>query len=380
MFNQEEYIAVFSQVTASAETHREVENMVNTQTGQRRTGFRRAIVVAAAVMLLMAVTVTAFAAEDIAGWFRSYFENRTDGQLSEKQAALLEENEQPLGQSITHDGWTIELLSAIHDDAAAYILLRITVPEEVDGSTNYLFGNFSRGGEEMGKDFNFISASPGISIGGWGFKWEDDGDENDRTRNMLIHLSPNAELSAVDPFGPEAEYYINIENIVLDNMAEEEAQDEQLAEGVWEFTVSFAESGNSGCEEVELLKAPVRIQSDIWFPSIEDIEEKTGYVYLHSVVMRHLSVTFHYGEHDGYPELSMGWKVTKSDGTGLEPTNMERLLPCVVLKDETEIPLLSCGWGSGTSVMMEAESPIVFEEVSHIRMADGTIIPMPEAE
>ena len=35
----------------------------------------------------------------------------------------------------------------------------------------------------------------------------------------------------------------------------------------------------------------------------------------------------------------------------------------------------SAGW-----VILEAEAPIVFEEVSHIRMADGTIIQMPETE
>lgn len=379
MINKEEYIAVFSQVTASADTHREVENMVNTQKKQPRVGLRRAIVLAAAVVMLMALTVTAFAAEDIANWFRSYFEGRMDGQLSEKQVTLLEETEQPLGQSITHDGWTIDLVSAIHDDAVGYVLLRITVPEEMDTSTNYIFGNFSREGQELDKGFRFITASPGVSVGGWGFRWEPDDDGNDRTRNMLVHLSPNAETSAIDPFGPEAEYYINIEDIVVDNLGEKEGRDEILAEGLWEFTISFADPESSG-EAVEMLTKSIPTQSVITYLADDELKEQEGKVLLYSVELRHLSVTFRYADCDGHPEFYTFIKVTNSDGTGLAPVENERIYPAVVLKDGTEIPLMWYGWGSDTSVTMEAKSPIVFEEVSHLRLADGTIIPMPEAE
>lgn len=379
MINKEEYIAVFSQVTASADTHREVENMVNTQKRQPRAGLRRAIVLAAAVVMLMALTVTAFAAEDIANWFRSYFEGRMDGQLSEKQVTLLEENEQPLGQSITHDGWTIDLVSAIHDDAAGYLLFRVIMPDNVDSATGFSFGNFSHDAYDTGIPPEAVTASHGISFGSWGFQWVEDDDGNDRTRNFLIHLAPSAELSAVAPFGPEAEYYINIEDIVVDNLGEKEGRDEILAEGLWEFTVSFADP-ESGGEAVEMLSKAILTQSNIFYMLDGDMKEREGKVLLYSVELRHLSVTFRYAGCDGHPEFYTFIKITNSDGSGLVPVENERIYPAVVLKDGTEIPLMWYGWGSDTSVTMEAKSPIVFEEVSHLRLADGTIIPMPETE
>lgn len=376
MINKEEYIAVFSQVTASADTHREVENMINRKKEVHRPVLRRALVTVAAAVMLMAMTVTAFAAEDIANWFRSYFESRTEGKLSEAQITLLEENEQSLGQSITHDGWTIELVSAIHDDAAGYLLFRVVMPEEVDSKTGFSFGSFSHDAFDTGIPPEAVTASYGISFGSWGFQWVEDGDGNERTRNFLIHLAPSAELSAVAPFGPEAEYYVHLHNIIRDP---QEKEVEILAEGDWEFTVSFA-TPETGDEAVEMLSKPILTQSNIIYLLDGDMKDREGLVLLYSVELRSLSVTFRYGDCDGYPEFYTGIKITNSDGTGFVPVENERIYPAVVLKDGTEIPLMWYGWGSETSVTMEAKSPIVFEEVSHIRMADGTIIPMPETE
>lgn len=375
MINKEEYIAVFSQVTASADTHREVENMINRKKEVHRPVLRRALVTVAAAVMLMAMTVTAFAAEDIANWFRSYFEGRMDGQLSEKQVTLLEENEQPLGQSITHDGWTIELVSAIHDDAAGYLLFRVIMPEEVDSTTGFSFGSFSHDAFDTGIPPEAVTASYGISFGSWGFQWVEDGDGNERTRNFLIHLAPSAELSSVAPFGPEAEYYVHLHNIIRDP---QEKEVEILAEGDWDFTVSFADP-ESGGEAVEMLSKAILTQSNIFYMLDGDMKEREGKVLLYSVELRHLSVTFRYADCDGHPEFYMGIMITNSDGSGFIPVE-NRIYPAVVLKDGTEIPLMWYGWGSDTSVTMEAKSPIVFEEVSHIRMADGTIIPMLETE
>jgi len=196
---------------------------------------------------------------------------------------------------------------------------------------------------------------------------------------MLVHLSPHAEASAIDPFGPEAEYYINIEDIVVDNLGEKEGRDEILAEGLWEFTVSFADP-ESGGEAVEMLTKSIPTQSVITYLADDELKEQEGKVLLYSVELRHLSVTFRYADCDGYPEFYTFIKITNSDGSGLVPVENERIYPAVVLKDGTEIPLMWYGWGSDTSVTMEAKSPIVFEEVSHLRLADGTIIPMPETE
>ena len=95
---------------------------------------------------------------------------------------------------------------------------------------------------------------------------------------------------------------------------------------------------------------------------------------LTSVMMRHLSVTFDHEGCEGAPDFTMGWFENP------ESKKMEEAMPTVVMKDGTEIMLLCNGASDLGSTTVEAEFPIVFEEVSHIRMADGTIIPMPETE
>ena len=87
----------------------------------------------------MAMTVTAFAAEDIALWFRTYFANRNEQELSQEQIAYLEENEQVIGQAQTIDGWTVELRSVIHDERMGYHqVIRI---EDTDAAPSTTFVN-----------------------------------------------------------------------------------------------------------------------------------------------------------------------------------------------------------------------------------------------
>lgn len=411
MFDEKEYVQVFSQVTASRETRQEVMNMGNRRTTKHTRLGRRIAVLATAVLLLTAMTVTAFASEEIAGWFRSFFSGRSSEGLSDRQLAYLAENEAPLSQGITHDGWTIELLSAIEDEVSGYMLFRVTAPEgyplepeKDDREGNVIFGNFSRKYFQTARP-DLLKASDGVFLGSWGFQWAEDGDGKANTRNFVLHLAPSKAASSVDPFGPEAKYSIYISDIVRETMDEkyykqlmltkDNGQDgvrfteeelnkiyrqELLAESTWEFTVTFQNSGNTSNESVELLSEPIGMACMFMdFPSGE-LEERMGRVQIYSIEMRHLSVTFRYGACTGYPELATAVKITNSDGSGYVPGEGERTFPCVVQKDGREIRLLSYGFGSSESVILEAEAPIIFEEVSHIRMSDGTIIPMPETE
>lgn len=409
MFDKQEYIAVFSQVTASEQLRQEVMNMEHKQNKRQPASVRRLTVTAAAVLLLVAMTVTAFASEEISGWFRSFFTGRTDAKLTEHQLSFLENNEQIISQGKTYDGWTVELLSALHDEAAGYLIFRVTAPEgttlEPDASEgNVIFGNFSRKGFYRNRP-DLLKASEGVHLGGWGFQWTEDGDGKDNTRNFVIHIAPDEIASQTDPFGPEAEYFVHIENIVRETedqqikrqlqlekdkeksdpgFTDEELDqiftEELLAEGVWDFTVSFSNSADAGSEYVEMLTEP--IATDCMFAWFEDgqMQERQGRLQLYSIKMRHLSVSFHYGACEGYPDLSVYVKVTRSNGTGFVPMELTQFTPNVVLKDGTEIPLLYYGFGSNDCLILEAKTPIVFEEVDHIRMADGTVIPMPEAE
>lgn len=404
MFNEKDYKAAFSRVKASEETHMEVCNMTNRRTYRKSAGLRRATVLAAAVIALMAMAVTALAAEDIAGWFQSYFSRNGETELTQQQAEYLAENEQVIGQSKTIDGWTVELRSAIHDDTTGYIILGITAPVENDlnakydkngdDAIDYIFGNVSNKAYVFNEPVpDLLSASDGVELGAWGWGWAEDGDGLENTRNLVINMHPSIETSKVHPFGSEAEYYICIEDIIWEYVDEEYLEElmtdkyagqtavrftmeenrrlyggEILAEGTWDFTVAFDQYDNSETRKVEMLNAP--ISTNAWLLRYTQEEDDWSYVQepvtVSSVVMQNLTITFYCENCDNIPEL-----------TNYEDTILN---PFVVLKDGTQIELWSYG-SSGTSrVTLIAEQPIVFEEVDHILMTDGTIIPMPELE
>lgn len=409
MINFEDYMAAMSALTASDKTRQEVMNMANRNQPGNRPVLRRIAVLATAILLLTAMTVTACASEDIAGWFRSFFAGRSNSDLTQGQVSYIRQQEQMISQGKTCDGWTVELLSSMHDDAAGYLIFRVTAPEEItlepDASQgNIIFGNFSRKGFYRNRP-DLLKASEGVSLGGWGFQWTEDGDGKNHTRNFVIHIAPETGASRIDPFGPQAEYSVHIENIIRETVDEQlrrqlqlekemrggtrEYTDEELdrvyteellAEGVWDFSVTFSNGPDTSGEYVEMLTEP--IGTDCMFSWFEEgeMQERQGRLQLYSVKMRHLSVSFHYGACEGYPDLYVATKVTNSNGTGFVPMELSEFTPCVVCKDGTEIPLLYYGFGSNNCLTLEAKSPIVFEEVSHIRMADGTVIPMPEAE
>lgn len=412
MIDKKDYIAAFSKVTASENTRQEIMNMENGKSRKHCITGRRVAVLAAVIIMLMTMTLTAFAEEDIALWFRTFFTARSEEQLTDQQISYIHDNEQVISQGSTQDGWTVEMLSALHDDAAGYLIFRVTgpedavlEPEEKTSDGNIIFGNFSSKHFHKNRP-DLLKASDGVSFGNWGFQWVEDGDGKENTRNFVIHIAPTITKAGVDPFGVEAEYYVHIENIVRETVdmqvlkqlqlkkqkekADLEYTDEELdqiygeeilAQGTWDFTVSFSDSTSSSAEEyVEMLTEPIGTDCMISRNEDGELRETLGRLQLYSVKMRHLSVSFYYGALDGYPNLSMYVKATDSKGTGCTPVELGEFTPSVVLKDGTEIPLLYYGFGSGECLTLEAKAPIVFEEVDHIRMADGTIIPMPEVE
>lgn len=402
MFNEKDYKAAFSKVKASEDIHMEVLNMANRRQNRKNAGIRRTVVLAAAVIALMAMTVTAFAAEEIAGWFQSYFSRNGEAVLSQQQEAYLTENEQLISQSKTIDGWTVELRSAIHDDTTGYIILGITAPVETDwdakydkngdGAIDYIFGNSSNTAAVFNEPVtDLLSAPDGVELGCWGWGWAEDGDGLANTRNLVVNMHPAMDRSTLPPFGSEAEYSICIENIVWEYVDEEYKDElmngkyaghgavrftaeenerlygeEILAEGTWDFTVTFAQYGEDEMRKIEILDAPITTNAWFYRPVGDDWGYVQERVMLTSVVMQNLTVTFYCEGGEGTPEL----------------TNYEDdiLNPYVVLKDGTQIELWSYGSSGTDYVTLVAEQPIVFEEVDHILLADGTIIPMPELE
>lgn len=267
MFDENAYQEMFSQVTASENTFRRVMTMKNEKTRSGRSWTR--IVLAAALIAVMVLTVSA--SEEVQNWFISFFAGINRDGLTQEQVEYIEEHAQPILDSQTHNGWTVEMHSAIRDDTKAYIIFRIKGPESVDLSkwTNeegdahgqVMFGNSLI---PLNKEFYF-SLGENLWNGGWGETWQEDGDGLPYTANLVFHLEPDVTKDDKEPFGAETVYHFRFEDIVwfwtdleyqqeLEERMEAEGRHqltdeeinrshlvETLAEGTWEFDISFSQ-------------------------------------------------------------------------------------------------------------------------------------------
>ena len=128
-----------------------------------------------------------------------------------------------------------------------------------------------------------------------------------------------------------------------------EGNDRNAIELIWKFAIDLSRADNG---ELELITTPVTAQSYSRFEPHEVIP-------ITSFVLRPLSATI---------KADTEWVPSFSD-------NVDNLV-YVVMKDGTRVQLVS-QWGSVGVEHLNAESPIVLEEVDHVLLPDGTKIAVP---
>lgn len=358
----------------------------------KRISFHKAWLIAAIIaLMLLLVGCVAY----VQGWLGEYFSTESGTPLSDSQQEFILENEQIIAETQTKNGWTVELRSAMNDGNKAYIIIGITAPEgtnltprtkEVPRMTVALDW-FGPGNASMSAIMKkeqpepVLSSSEGVQWSSLTLQWREDGDGLDHTKNYVIQLNADRENSAVDPFGPEAQWYIHIENIVREYDDEEYKQElmdtkykgqtdimftseetqrmnceEVLVEGIWDFTVSFTE-GNGG---VELLRTPIETEAEVSRRYGEGIADSAHFqerITVSSFVLSSLSAT-----------------VTYKDCNGNATFRLEDTSAFAVMEDGSEIELFDYGSYGDNSKTLEADAPIVLDEVDHVRMPDGTRI------
>lgn len=268
MFDEKEYREIFSQVKASEGLTRRVMTMKQ----ERRQGrfLTRAVLIAAALALMV---VTVSASETVQNWFVRFFASINRDGLTSEQVEYIENNTQTILDSQTHNGWTVELHSAIRGENLVYIIFRIEGPEDVDlsqwtdeaGNLRGLvtFGNSETPAYLDGLDL-FFDFDENVELGGWGYYWMDDGDGKAYTEILVFHLEPGTMHDGLEAFGEETVYHFRFQDIIwywndMEYMqtlnrekypgqgsfeyTEEEQRKihrwETLAEGIWEFEISF---------------------------------------------------------------------------------------------------------------------------------------------
>ena len=367
---------------------------------------KRTLMIAAmiALMLLLVGCTIAY----VQGWFVDFFANKSEAPLSDSQIELIEENEQQINEAVSQNGWTVELRSALMDNNKAYIIIGITAPEGVDMEPEVVDGvmieRFSPGNDSLASDMDrppeIVQYPEGIIPSSIQTSWQEDGDGKDNTKNYVMEVEPDIAESSVDPFGADAQWKIYIENIVRTYEDEEYKQEllntkykgdndvmftseeiqrinqkEILAEGIWEFTFTFAEQKES-LREAELLIAPIKTTLEIpwrYGENIWDVTIVRRDVTVTSILLQPFSVKI------SYEPIGKGWgwpNIYFDDG---DLDHNDYINASCILKDGSKITLYD--WGNGEAgeeryKLLEPDSPIVLEEVQCIQMPDGTKIYM----
>lgn len=323
---------------------------------------RRFTVLIAAVIALMAVTLTAFAAEEIAGWFRQYFTNQSDTPLTPGQIEFIEENEQVIAETQTHNGYSLELKSVLSDTKTVYVTLGVTAPAEV---TYQDLENL------CGLSMDFYDKN-GVPAGAWRMQVTDGTDNLENTVDLVMDLNPatwNSEglwtlridelcvLIYDEAYEQELldTKYAGQENIMFtDEEAARIYRYETLAEGPWEFAIDLNQTNNA---ELEMITVPVTAQTCYGYkPDGTEVLEE---VQITSFVLRPLGATI------------------KAESIGaLDFTYNADQRIFVVMSNGNRIELFP-NWGAVGEQHLEAESPIILDEVDYVLLSDGTKLMVP---
>lgn len=277
-----------------------------------------------------------------ADWFKSFFSERMDQGLSENQAAFIEDNTKKLGQSVTVDGYTLTVASAIADARNAYIKLILEGPPGTALDADiYWYKNRKTSEGDGYEDSFFKLGGPEEGYGAGTWQGVDDGNPNDNSFTILYALTQtiNPELPS---FEEGVTYRLHITD--LEGYYEDENRSVLLTEdGVWDFDIVFDSINDSS---VQLITEPVSAAYNDVSVEVTSFELQT---------------------------MSARAVFTCRDG--------ERGIICfadsaVVLKDGTRVEFRPSTFSPTGDASFLLSSPVVLDEVDYVELRDGTKIPI----
>lgn len=324
----------------------------------------------AAVIALTAMTLTAFAADEIAGWFKQYFTKQSDLPLTPGQIEFIEENEQVINNTQTYNGYTIQLKSAIGSGNTTYISLELTAPDDI----NLLqWGTLIFSKNPITDDQGHFPQLVKYIV-------QDNQDGLDNTVSVILVLEQES-------LTPVTEWNIAIDSIYGENYDREYEQEllrtkyagqlditsytndewakilskTLLAEGNWNFTVAVK---YPDFEELEMLKEPIQIRTIYTCP--DPLRNGSSYpMTITSFVLRPMDASLYYQCHNHC-----------SDNHSFTTIYSEPFCH-IVMKDGTQVAFRRSISGSDQEYRLVADSPIVLSEVDHVLLSDGTKLTVP---
>ena len=295
--------------------------------------FRPALAAAigAAVLILAGCAYVALTEPE---WFGQFFSRWQEQGLSQSQAAFVEENTKVIGQSVTRDGYTLTVESAIADSYNAYIKLRLSSEtEDVMNAENYLPGYRLREDGTL-EDYFYAPDHPD-----WRYN-TGSGPMEEAPDVILIRVSQNEQQGAKS-LEAGVTYRIHFPGLIG---YYSDGTDRVLTEEDFDFDIVFDTLHD---ESLEMITEPV-------VASFSDIR-----VNVTSLELRTLSVSVDY---NGRTDEKGGICFVDS---------------FVVLKDGTQVRFRPYVLGSeGATCFLTG--PIVLEEVDYVQLRDGTKLYPPE--
>ena len=316
---------------------------------------RRVLLVAAVIVLIGSLGLSAIAAADKAGGFRDMFAQKSGTVLTPGQENFVQDNTVDAGVSQTQNGYTLTLDSAVTDGKLAYFRFRLTAREGTKLDADWYGANYETVVKnEAGED---LFSGEGSGMGG--MRWITETEEREEDQVWLLLEFDRSFSGNTTPLA-EHTWTVYIYGLMAGYSQEDLGlRYEKLAEGCWEFQIRFPE----GCErELELIRAPVTTSCVLDTGRTVDMEAgvisvttEVRPVQITSFRLRALTaeLTFVYSEKD--------------------PINGRFDDIYVVMKDGTQICL------TDNSVMPNFlsytfDAPIDLNQVDHILFHDGAVI------
>lgn len=345
MFDEKAYKEIFSQITVSEGTVQEVMEMADRRKERKTVNGRRLAVLTAAVLLLMAMTLTVFASEDIANWFRNYFAQNSGAPLSPEQADYIDDSVQDVCMSRTHNGYTLTVESALTDGFSAFLKLTLRGPEGVTLNAD------DYGYTYKGKPIFYpADGSDPTRSGTWRMsEWRnlEDADTEDNEISILYTAQGSG-------FDAGSKWILELEDLTAGYLQEDGFyQDTVIAEGVFRYELVLTDSEG---EEMQLLQQPMEYTARVYTSGSEYEEVE---VTLTSFILRPLSADL----------------LFKSNVDAASLAGFGQL--CVVMEDGSSVKMDLVMGGNGY-IRYFPDVPVAVREADYLLLPDGMRIEVPD--
>ncbi len=328
--------------------------------------FRRGSAVLLAAVLVLSLSVVAFAASS-GDWFAAFFSARSEGELSPDQQLFIQNQSVGIGQRATVDDYTVLIESAICDTQNLYLVIRVEGPEEVILDLDPAEGSLYFGSVKSESTGTYERTGHLVSRRTTWYQL-DDGDGKGNTETLLMREQRVMSADSNDIYTDGEVWRFRFSRL-LTRTGDLFENETMLAEGEWIFEFPLTEMS----EEREMISSPVvcTAQSGGEGTTKEDEEiiKENAEILVTSFVLRPFGATCQY-----------------SFIPGSTPDAVDILDAYLVMKDGSEIWLKPSSATGGVGALGHAggtmsyvlDAPLMLDNVAYLVLPENVMIQYPE--